>query len=52
MSYNIRNAVGMDNTADYRRIADVITNTAPDVVALQELDSVTTRSNDADCVER
>jgi len=38
MSYNIHNGIGMDNKTDYQRIADVITKTAPDVVALQELD--------------
>ena len=52
MSYNVRNATGMDNTVDYQRIADVITNTAPNVVALQELDSVTNRSNGVDVLSR
>lgn len=44
MSYNIRNAKGMDGVCDFQRIANVITNEAPDVVAVQELDSMTTRS--------
>ena len=48
MSYNIQNGKGMDNVVDYQRIADVITQTAPDVVALQELDSVTNRSKGVD----
>jgi len=48
MSYNIRNALGMDNLVDYQRIADVINKSAPDVVALQELDSVTNRSKGVD----
>ena len=48
MSYNIRNCRGMDNVVDYQRIADVITSTAPNVVALQELDSVTNRSEGVD----
>ena len=48
MSYNIRNCRGMDNTVDYQRVADVITNTRPDVIALQEIDSVTNRSNGVD----
>ena len=52
MSYNIRNAKGMDNVTDYRRIADVINEVAPDVVALQELDSVTNRSNGVDVLTR
>ena len=48
MSYNIRNAIGIDNVVDYQRVADVIINTAPAVVALQELDSVTNRSKGVD----
>jgi endonuclease/exonuclease/phosphatase family metal-dependent hydrolase/Icc-related predicted phosphoesterase len=48
MSYNIRNAKGMDNIVDYQRIADVINNLNPDIVALQELDSVTNRSQGVD----
>jgi endonuclease/exonuclease/phosphatase family metal-dependent hydrolase len=45
MSYNIHNAIGMDGKCDYARIAAVITTAAPDVVALQELDSMTHRSH-------
>jgi endonuclease/exonuclease/phosphatase family metal-dependent hydrolase len=45
MSYNIRNAKGMDNNADHDRIATVIKNAAPDIIALQELDSFTKRNN-------
>ena len=45
MSYNIRNAKGMDNVRNVQRIANVINNEAPDVVGVQELDSMTTRSN-------
>jgi len=52
MSYNIRNGKGMDNVTDYQRIADVITGLSPDVVALQELDSVTNRSNRTDVLTR
>lgn len=48
MTYNVRNARGMDNVTDYQRIADVIVKARPMVVALQELDSVTNRSNQAD----
>ncbi|MDR3309059.1 MAG: endonuclease/exonuclease/phosphatase family protein [Tannerella sp.] len=44
MSYNVRNANGMDNVTDYGRIADVILKENPDAVAIQELDSVTGRS--------
>ena len=45
MSYNIRNAKGMDNVRNVQRIVNVINNEAPDVVAVQELDSMTTRSS-------
>ena len=45
MSYNIRNAKGMDGIYSFQRIANVINNEAPDVVAVQEIDSMTTRSN-------
>lgn len=48
MTYNVRNARGMDNVTDYQRIADVIIKARPTVVALQELDSVTNRSNQID----
>lgn len=48
MSYNIRNAKGLDNVTDYQRTADVINKACPDVVALQEIDSVTGRSGQAD----
>ena len=52
MSYNIRNGRGMDNRVDYQRLADVISGLAPDVVALQELDSVTNRSGGVDVLSR
>lgn len=44
MSYNIKNANGMDNVYNFQRIANVINNTSPDVVAIQEVDSMTNRS--------
>lgn len=44
MSYNVRNTKGMDGVCNYQRIANIINNEAPDVVAIQELDSMTTRS--------
>ena len=44
MSYNVRHCAGMDMVLDYDRTAEVITNQQPDVVALQELDSMTSRS--------
>ena len=45
MTYNIRNATGMDGVCNFQRIANVINNASPDVVAVQEVDSVTNRSN-------
>ena len=44
MSYNVRSAKGMDNVRDCRRVAKVIMEQQPDVVAVQELDSMTNRS--------
>ncbi len=43
MCYNVRNCKGMDLQLDYDRCANVINSTKPDVVAVQELDSMTTR---------
>ena len=45
LTYNVRNCKGMDDKTDYDRVAAVIQAIHPEVVALQELDSVTTRSN-------
>ena len=45
LSYNVRNCRGMDNITSYKRVADIINRIAPEVVALQELDSATQRSN-------
>lgn len=44
MSYNVRHCAGMDLVVDYDRTAAVIMKNQPDVVALQELDSMTGRS--------
>ena len=44
MSYNVRHCAGMDLVVDYDRTARVIAENQPDVVALQELDSMTGRS--------
>ena len=46
MCYNVRNCKGADNKISYKRVADVIKSCAPDVVGLQELDSMTTRYPD------
>ncbi|HUS00769.1 MAG TPA: endonuclease/exonuclease/phosphatase family protein [Chitinophagaceae bacterium] len=51
MSYNIRNAKGMDNKTDYDRTAAVIKNTNADIIALQELDSVTKRNGGEDVLK-
>ena len=44
MTYNVRHCAGMDLVVDYERTAKVIRQEQPDVVALQELDSMTSRS--------
>lgn len=48
MTYNVRHCAGMDLVVDYDRTATVITRQQPDVVALQELDSMTGRSGHHD----
>ena len=44
MSYNIRNGKGTDSVQDFQRIIDAINRANVDVVALQEVDSMTTRN--------
>ena len=44
LTYNVKNCVGLDNVTDYNRVADVLRRINADVVAIQELDSATTRS--------
>ena len=44
-SYNIQHGVGMDNKLDYKRIASVLENINPDVIAVQEVDSMTHRTD-------
>ena len=41
MTYNVRHCAGMDLVLDYDRTTAVIAQQQPDVVALQELDSMT-----------
>lgn len=48
MSYNIRNGMGIDDHTDYDRTAAAIIRVDPDVVAVQEVDSVTGRSGQTD----
>ncbi|MDY0165246.1 MAG: endonuclease/exonuclease/phosphatase family protein [Thermoguttaceae bacterium] len=47
-SYNIRHGRGMDGRIDLDRIARVISDTKPDLVALQEVDVQTRRSDGVD----
>lgn len=51
MSYNIHNAQGTDGKTDYKRIANHIESISPDVIALQEVDSITRRSNNTDVLK-
>ena len=47
-SYNIRHAEGVDTRIDLERIAEVISQSDPDLVALQEVDKHCERSGDRD----
>lgn len=44
MCFNVQHCVGMDTILDYDRTANVIIAQQPDIVAIQELDSMTNRS--------
>ncbi len=44
MTYNIKNGFGMDDVRDPARIGTVIDKHMPDIVAVQEVDSMTNRS--------
>lgn len=44
MTYNVHSCIGMDGKVDIRRIARVIAQAQPDIVALQELDVGKARS--------
>ncbi|MDF9829829.1 endonuclease/exonuclease/phosphatase family protein [Parabacteroides sp. PF5-6] len=48
MSYNVHHGEGTDKVLDLQRIADIINREAPDVVAVQELDSMTQRTGQID----
>jgi len=48
MSYNIRNFLGADEKKNVTRVTDVIKKVKPDVVAIQEVDNKTRRSNFTD----
>ncbi len=43
MSYNVHNCSGTDGVRDYARVAGVISKYDPDLVAIQEVDSMTSR---------
>ncbi len=51
MSFNIQHGRGMDGKVDIIRIADVIKRVNPEVVALQEVDSVVNRSGNIDIMQ-
>jgi len=51
LTYNVRNGKGMDGKTDYDRVAAAINTINPEVAAIQELDSVTTRSNGIDVLK-
>ncbi len=52
VSYNIRHGEGLDGKTDYARIARHFTRQTADVVAVQEVDSVTGRSGGEYVLER
>ncbi len=51
MSYNVRNCTGLDNKTDYQRVADIIKAAECEAVAIQELDSMTTRYKGQDMLK-
>ncbi len=48
ISYNIHHAEGVDNQLNLERIANVILSVKPDIIALQEVDQLATRSSSID----
>lgn len=51
MSYNIRHGWGMDNKIDFERIGKLINDVQPEVIGLQEVDSVVNRSGNIDILQ-
>lgn len=51
MSFNIQHGEGMDQKIDIERIKNVILNVAPEVVGLQEVDSMVNRSGNIDIMQ-
>ena len=45
MSYNVHNCIGDDGIKSFKRCADIILDAQPDVVAIQEVDSMSRRNN-------
>lgn len=52
MTYNIRHGEGMDEKIDLERIGNLIIEYAPEVIGLQEVDSVVARSNNQDIMAK
>ena len=52
LTYNIHHGEGRDGKFDYQRLAKVITNLQPDLVALQEVDNKTHRADGTDQASR
>ena len=45
MSYNVHNCIGSDGIKSYKRCAEIILDAKPDIVAIQEVDSMASRRN-------
>ena len=45
MTYNVHNCVGIDGKKSYIRCGDIIRDAQPDIVAIQEVDSMTSRND-------
>lgn len=52
LTYNIRHGQGLDGRTDYVRIGSILKKSGADVVAVQEVDSVTNRSGGQDVLRR
>ncbi len=52
MSYNIHHGLGLDNVIDLQRVAHIINRVSPQVIAIQELDSITNRSGQIDMLSQ
>ncbi|HYG26664.1 MAG TPA: endonuclease/exonuclease/phosphatase family protein, partial [Caulobacteraceae bacterium] len=52
MTYNVHRCVGTDRDLDVERVAEVIADCQPDIVALQELDVGRARTRGVDQAHR